>query len=96
MTTTVFRVRSGELPKPWAERVGAFHDTEVEVTLSTNEQQTETLKSRLKRSLAEANQRITVDTFKIENDPIFSMGQNPIESDVTDASINHDKYLYQG
>lgn len=28
------------------------------------------------------------------DDPILRLGQNPIDDDVTDASVEHDKYLY--
>ena len=27
-------------------------------------------------------------------DPILRLGQNPITDDVTDASVNHDRYIY--
>jgi hypothetical protein len=27
-------------------------------------------------------------------DPIFDIGKNPVKSGVTDASVNHDKYIY--
>ncbi len=32
------------------------------------------------------------------DDPIFSLGKNPIEEDLgmEDASVNHDKYIYTG
>lgn len=29
-----------------------------------------------------------------EKDPIFNLGKNPVKGDVTDLSINHDKYIY--
>jgi hypothetical protein len=28
-------------------------------------------------------------------DPIFQLGQDPIDDDVTDASTQHDRYIYQ-
>lgn len=28
-------------------------------------------------------------------DPILSLGANPVTSDVDDASVNHDKYIYE-
>ena len=28
------------------------------------------------------------------DDPIFSLGKNPISLDIEDASVNHDKYIY--
>ena len=28
-------------------------------------------------------------------DPIYQLGQNPITDDITDASVNHDKYIYK-
>jgi hypothetical protein len=28
-------------------------------------------------------------------DPIFELGKNPVTIDVTDASVNLDKYIYQ-
>jgi virulence-associated protein VagC len=30
----------------------------------------------------------------ITDDPILQLGTEPIEDDITDASINHDRYLY--
>ena len=27
-------------------------------------------------------------------DPILEFGKDPIEDEITDASVNHDKYLY--
>lgn len=29
------------------------------------------------------------------DDPIFELGKHPVTVDVDDASINHDRYLYQ-
>ena len=29
-----------------------------------------------------------------EADPIWGLGKNPVTLDVTDASVNHDKYIY--
>ena len=96
VTIAILKVQGRELPKPWAERVGASYDTEVDVTLTTQGQQIENLKAKLERSQAKAGRRKIADTFKIEDDPIFSLGETPIESKITDASTNHDKYLYQG
>jgi hypothetical protein len=31
-----------------------------------------------------------------ENDPIWNLGKNPIKLGITDASVNLDKYLYDG
>lgn len=31
-----------------------------------------------------------------EGDPIFAMGEDPVDDGVTDASTNHDRYLYSG
>ena len=28
-------------------------------------------------------------------DPILQLGQDPIDDDVTDASVQHDQYIYQ-
>jgi hypothetical protein len=28
-------------------------------------------------------------------DPIYQLGQNPITDDVTDASVNHNSYIYK-
>jgi hypothetical protein len=28
-------------------------------------------------------------------DPILQLGKHPIDDDVTDASVNHDRYLYR-
>ena len=29
------------------------------------------------------------------NDPILQLGQDPIDDDVTDASVEHHRYIYQ-
>lgn len=29
-------------------------------------------------------------------DPILSLGEDPVHDDATDASVNHDRYLYGG
>lgn len=29
-------------------------------------------------------------------DPILRLGEDPVEDEVTDASVNHDRYLYTG
>jgi virulence-associated protein VagC len=29
-------------------------------------------------------------------DRIFDIGKNPIDADITDASVNHDQYIYRG
>ena len=31
-----------------------------------------------------------------EFDPVFNIGKNPIDIDITDASVNHDYYIYDG
>jgi hypothetical protein len=28
------------------------------------------------------------------HDPVFNMGKHPIEDEITDASVNHDRYIY--
>jgi hypothetical protein len=32
--------------------------------------------------------------FDRSKDPIWGLGQNPVSLDVTDAALNHDKYIY--
>ena len=32
--------------------------------------------------------------FDSTKDPIWRLGENPVTLDVTDASVNHDKYIY--
>lgn len=29
-------------------------------------------------------------------DPVFNIGKHPIEDEITDASVNHDHYIYNG
>ncbi len=29
-------------------------------------------------------------------DPILSLGEDPVDDEITDASVNHDRYLYGG
>ena len=31
-----------------------------------------------------------------DEDPIFGLGRNPVTSDVSDGSVDHDRYLYRG
>lgn len=96
MATAVLKVRGKELPKPWAERIEASIDTEVEVLLTTKNTQHENLKTRLQHSLAEAGRKRAASDFKIKDDPIYSLGDNPDEDEIIDGAVNHDKYLYQG
>lgn len=42
----------------------------------------------------EKNKIIILPT-KIESDPIFSLGAHPGHSGLEDASVHHDKYLYE-
>lgn len=28
------------------------------------------------------------------DDPIYQLGENPVEDEIEDASVNHDRYLY--
>ena len=30
----------------------------------------------------------------IADDPVFNIGKHPIEDSITDASVNHDHYIY--
>ena len=41
----------------------------------------------------EENDNIVVTPIKID-DPIWKFGSDPIRDDITDGSVNHDKYLY--
>jgi hypothetical protein len=65
MTTTVFKVRSKELPKTWAERAGVNFDidTEVEVTLTTPDQPSPELLAKLDRGLRQGEQGKTHGPF---------------------------------
>jgi hypothetical protein len=29
-----------------------------------------------------------------QDDPIFHLGNNPVEDEIEDASVNHDRYIY--
>ena len=37
---------------------------------------------------------IVVEPTMLTDDPITELGKHPIESGTTDASVNHDEYLY--
>lgn len=41
------------------------------------------------------NKRIVITPVPAE-DPIFGIGKNPVKGGVTDASVNLDKYIYDG
>jgi len=30
----------------------------------------------------------------IEDDPIYGLGSSPVDCDVTDGAVNHDRYVY--
>lgn len=36
---------------------------------------------------------VVIPIIQTERDPLLSLGNNPITLDITDASVNHDKYL---
>lgn len=38
--------------------------------------------------------RLIVEPVK-ERDPIFALGSDPIDEDIQDASVGHDRYLYR-
>jgi virulence-associated protein VagC len=43
------------------------------------------------------NGRVVVDPIvSRKDDPIWQLGKNPIDIDLTDASVNHDRYIYDG
>lgn len=29
-------------------------------------------------------------------DPVFNIGKHPVDVDITDASVNHNRYIYNG
>lgn len=39
---------------------------------------------------------IVVEPAASETDPIFELGKTPVQSGVSDAAVNHDRYLYGG
>lgn len=39
--------------------------------------------------------KIIVLPTKIENDPLWGLGSKPGNSGLKDASVNHDKYIYE-
>ena len=41
----------------------------------------------------ENNHIIITPVVTLEQDPLLALGQDPINLDITDASINHDAYL---
>ncbi|MBF0380534.1 MAG: hypothetical protein HQL69_05915 [Magnetococcales bacterium] len=62
MATVAFRVQSKDLPKSWAEKVGANPDTEVEVTLCTDNQQG-----------LDLNKEIQAKGLNLKNNPAIGM-----------------------
>jgi hypothetical protein len=32
----------------------------------------------------------------VSRDPVFNIGKHPVEDGITDASVNHDRYIYDG
>ena len=43
--------------------------------------------------IVEAPGRVII-IFDPKKDPIWELGKSPVQLDVTDASVNHDKYIY--
>lgn len=85
MTTKARVTKEGLLiPREVAERALGAGSEEVEIF----EEPGRLLISPTKAAtgLAEGN----------EEDPIFAMGEDPVDDEVTDASTNHDRYLYSG
>ncbi|MBI4690304.1 MAG: hypothetical protein HY754_08580 [Nitrospirae bacterium] len=39
--------------------------------------------------------RLVIFPLRVKEDPIFTLGKHPGRSGVKDASINHDKYIYE-
>lgn len=38
----------------------------------------------------------TISSASVQNDnPLLQLGKKPIDDDITDASINHDQYIYE-
>lgn len=54
--------------------------------------------ARFTTSAETPNSKAEVSDDDYFNDPIWELGNNPIhtDDDITDASINHDKYIYTG
>lgn len=40
--------------------------------------------------------KIVIEPIEMEDDPIFALGSHPGHSGLKDASVHHDKYLYEG
>jgi len=45
--------------------------------------------------ITKAEDQIIITIVNNSNMSIWDLGKNPVESEITDASINHDKYIYQ-
>ena len=70
------------IPKEVAERLGS---DEVEVFEEPG------------RLLIVADSASSEDTeAETDEDPVLSMGEDPVDDAITDASDNHDRYLYTG
>lgn len=46
--------------------------------------------------IKQQGKRIVIVPVVDDDDPIFRIGKNPVEGGVTDASVNLDKYIYNG
>lgn len=76
------------IPKELTDRLGA---EEVEIS----EERGGLLISPATESTLEPSSRAAGETGSKE-DPILSMGEDPVDDEVTDASVKHDRYLYTG
>lgn len=89
MTTKARMTKEGLLiPKEVAERALGEGSEEVEIFEEPG---------RLLISPAKASPKAVAGRAGgSEEDPILSMGEDPVDDEVTDASTGHDRYLYAG
>ncbi len=54
------------------------------------------LKGIKKAEIRREKGRIVIEPTVIGSDPIFALGSHPGRSGLKDASVHHNKYLYEG
>lgn len=86
MATKVKVTKEGLLiPKEVTDRVLGEGSKEVEISEGPG-----------RLLILPATERSAVNRSGDDEDPILLMGSDPVNDEITDASVNHDRYLYTG
>ena len=69
---------------------------QLTLTISDNELEMLNKIANQKKKTIQAIIHEQLEKLLLTDDPIYRLGQFPVISGVPDASVNHDRYLYEG